>query len=139
MPGIKRNYTIKANKLKLVAFKARIDKSRAILRPARQFEETYFSPYFTRTSRQQKPLTCSLLPHEAEAYCYKLPPQSERLQIEHSALDPEVLQEKERENEGEGEEEEEEVEDEKEREANVGATRFQQIRHIKIENKAHDL
>lgn len=71
-------YIIKHNKLKLVAFKARIDKSKAVRRVTRTSEDDHdVSPYFVKPLAQQKPLTCSLLPHEAEAYCYKLPSQQQ--------------------------------------------------------------
>lgn len=76
----KHPYYIKHNKLKLVAFRARIDKSKAIQRIARVLEHDGTSPHFTKCLRQHKPPTCSLLPQEAEAYGYKLPCRSQEEQ-----------------------------------------------------------
>lgn len=73
----------KQNRLEINAFVARIDKSKALKR-GKTVKSLYkdtlsstISPYFDNNHlnkrRQQKPLVCSLLNHEAELYGYKLP------------------------------------------------------------------
>lgn len=80
--GINRTiFYVKNNTLKIPAFEARIDKSKAPNRPLAEFEQRCSSiskdycnsPYFLRDSRQQKPIFCTLLKHEADEYGYKLP------------------------------------------------------------------
>lgn len=65
-----------SNVIKIRAFAARIDKTKARKRFLEAKEETLsveFSPYFPRNKDvQQKPLVCSLSEREAEEYCYKL-------------------------------------------------------------------
>lgn len=73
----------KQNRLEINAFVARIDKSKALKRSKTVnslYKDTLsstVSPYFDNNhlnkKRQQKPLVCSLLKHEAELYGYKLP------------------------------------------------------------------
>lgn len=67
------------NKIRIAAFEARIDKSKALqwsystkLKRAEDEGEVK-SPYFCNSTAEQKPLVCSLLEHEANSYRYRLP------------------------------------------------------------------
>lgn len=74
MASDERLYYDKHNRLRIKAFVARIDKSKAF-RGDSGFKplNSITSPYFASSKQQQeKPLTCSLLDREAEAYGYKL-------------------------------------------------------------------
>lgn len=78
--GVQRTFsTMYHKRIKIAAFRARMDQSKALKRNVmasfkyKHTTSSSISPYFfnNHLKKQQKPLVCTLLKHEAEAFRYK--------------------------------------------------------------------